>query len=56
MLGALGSIIDIGEVKGVSEAEIQARIEKAIAAVPDYAGTFYKYSLAESILRNVVRR
>ena len=51
MLSALGSIIDIGDVKGLSEAELNSRVERIIAAIPDYAGTFYKYSLAESILR-----
>ncbi|SNB44950.1 NADH:ubiquinone oxidoreductase [Geobacter sp. DSM 9736] len=56
MLGALGSIIDIGEVKGVSEAEIHSRIESVISSIPDYAGTFYKYSLAESILRGAANK
>lgn len=56
MVGALGSIVDIGEVKGLSEAEIAARVDKVIDTVPDYAGTFYKYSLADSLLRRSVRR
>lgn len=56
MVAALGSIVDIGDVKGLSDADIDARVDAALAAVPDYAGTFYKYSLAESILRKAVRR
>ena len=56
MVAALGSIVDIGDVKGLSDAEIDARIDAILASVPDYAGSFYKYSLAESILRNAVRR
>jgi F420-non-reducing hydrogenase small subunit len=50
MTGALGSILDLGEIKGISETELQDRIDRALDAFPDYAGSFYKYSLAGSIL------
>jgi F420-non-reducing hydrogenase small subunit len=50
MIAALGSILDIGDCKGKSEAEIAARVEAILDSVPDYAGTFYKYSLPGSIL------
>jgi F420-non-reducing hydrogenase small subunit len=50
MVSALGSIVDIGDCKGKSEAEISARVEALLDAVPDYAGTFYKYSLPGSII------
>lgn len=50
MVAALGSIIDIGDVKGLSEDEINKRIDVIIDAIPDFAGTFYKYSLPGSIL------
>jgi F420-non-reducing hydrogenase small subunit len=50
MVAALGSIIDIGDVKGLSEDEINKRIDVIIDAIPDFAGTFYKYSLSDSIL------
>jgi len=51
MAAALGSIIDIEELKGISEETMQERILATIAAIPDYAGTFYKYTLAGSILK-----
>lgn len=50
MTAALGSILDLGDIKGISEAELQGRIDQALDAIPDYAGSFYKYSLAGSIL------
>ncbi|BCB95205.1 F420-non-reducing hydrogenase subunit G [Dissulfurispira thermophila] len=55
MVAALGSIIDIGEVKGLSEDEINKRIDAIIDTIPDFAGTFYKYSLPGSILKGRVR-
>ncbi|KAF0221569.1 MAG: hypothetical protein FD174_338 [Geobacteraceae bacterium] len=56
MVAALGSIVDIGDVKGLSDADIDARIDAILVSVPDYAGTFYKYSLAESILKGIGKR
>ncbi|MBU0674287.1 MAG: NADH:ubiquinone oxidoreductase [Proteobacteria bacterium] len=50
MTAAIGSILDLGEVKGLGEKELHGRIDQALGAIPDYAGTFYKYSLAGSIL------
>lgn len=50
MTGALGSILDLGDIKGLGESELHARIDRALDAIPDYAGSFYKYSLAGSIL------
>ncbi len=51
MIAALGSIIDIGDVKGLSEEEIAKRADAVISSIPDPAGTFYKYSLPGSILK-----
>lgn len=51
MLAALGSILDLGEYKGMTEQEVVERADAALAGIPDMAGTFYKYSLAGSILR-----
>lgn len=51
MVAALGSIIDVEGLKGVSEDEIPGRIDETLEQLPDLAGTFYKYSLADSILR-----
>jgi len=50
MTAALGSVLDIGETKGVSEEELSRRVDAAFDAIPDYAGTFYKFSLPGSIL------
>jgi F420-non-reducing hydrogenase small subunit len=55
MLAALGSALDIGDYRGMTEQEVAARTDAALAAIPDPAGTFYKYSLAGSILRGKVR-
>jgi len=51
MVAALGSIIDIGDVKGLTEDEINKRVDEVITSIPDFAGTFYKYSLPGSILK-----
>ncbi|MBZ0155729.1 MAG: NADH:ubiquinone oxidoreductase [Alphaproteobacteria bacterium] len=51
MVAALGSLLDIGEVKGLPEEEIDRRIDALIDSIPDFAGTFYKYSLPGSILK-----
>ncbi|MBF0568014.1 MAG: NADH:ubiquinone oxidoreductase [Nitrospirae bacterium] len=50
MVAALGSILDIGDKKGMSEDELIRRIDMIVDSIPDYSGTFYKYSLADSIL------
>jgi F420-non-reducing hydrogenase small subunit len=49
MVAALGSVMDIGDTRGLSEEAIAARVDAFLAAIPDYAGLFYKYSLASSI-------
>ncbi|MBU0483820.1 MAG: NADH:ubiquinone oxidoreductase [Proteobacteria bacterium] len=49
MTAALGSILDLGDTKGINESELLARIEQALGTIPDPVGTFYKYSLAGSI-------
>lgn len=54
MVAALGSIIDIGEIKGVPEDEIDKMLDGVLDAIADYAGTFYKYSLPGSILKGKV--
>lgn len=51
MAAALGSILDIGDTAGLSEEEINKRIDDIIGSIPDYAGMFYKYSLCSSILK-----
>lgn len=56
MISALGSILDIGDCKGKSEADIAARVESLLDSIPDYAGTFYKYSLPGSIFGGRLQR
>jgi len=56
MVSAIGTVLDPGETKGFSEAEIAAKIDAIIDDIHDYTGTFYKYSLAGSILRKAFRR
>lgn len=51
MIAALGSVLDLGDTKGRSEEELAAALALVIDAIPDYAGTFYKYSLPGSILK-----
>jgi F420-non-reducing hydrogenase small subunit len=51
MVAALGSIVDVGLVKGLPEEELPGRIAELYEAIPDPAGTFYKYSLPASLLK-----
>lgn len=50
MVAALGSVMDLGDTTGLSEAEIAARVDAFLKTIPDYAGLFYKYTLASSTL------
>lgn len=50
MVAALGSVMDIGDTVGLSEEEISGRVSSFLATIPDYAGLFYKYTLASSTL------
>ncbi|MDA8158887.1 MAG: NADH:ubiquinone oxidoreductase [Deltaproteobacteria bacterium] len=54
MVSALGSIIDISDIKGLSEEKIIEKINSTIESIPDPAGLFYKYSLADSLLKRRV--
>jgi len=53
MAGTIGSILDIGKLKGISEHEINKRIDEVLNAMPDIAGAFYKFSLAGSLLKGL---
>ncbi len=55
MIGALGSMIDIGPLKDMPEEDIPAHIDSIIKDIPDYAGTFYKYSLAKALVNRRVK-
>ncbi len=55
MASALGSMLDIEPLKKLPESDIDARVDAVLDAIPDYAGTFYKFSLAGSMLQRAVR-
>jgi len=55
MAAAIGGMLDIQALKELNEGEIVDRIDKTLAATPDYVGTFYKFSLAGSLLRGGVK-
>lgn len=50
MIAALGSVLEIGEYKGLSDEQIMDRADAILDSLPDPAGTFYKYSLPGSLL------
>ena len=56
MVAALGSVMDIGDTTGLSEEAIARRVDDFLKTIPDYAGLFYKYTLAASTLGGRVGR
>jgi F420-non-reducing hydrogenase small subunit len=50
MLTAIASVIDVGK-PGESEEEIDRKLEEVLDTIPDPAGTFYRFSMARSILK-----
>jgi F420-non-reducing hydrogenase small subunit len=50
MLSAIASVIGAGE-PGQPEEEIERDIQAVIDTIPDPAGTFYRFSMAHSLLR-----
>ena len=52
MISALGSVLDLGDYKGVTEKQVSEKTDSAMAGLADPAGTFYKYSLSGAIWRN----
>jgi F420-non-reducing hydrogenase small subunit len=55
MIAALGSILDIGDIKNIDEKEIFRRTNAIIGSIPDLMGTFYKFSQPCSLLKNMKR-
>ena len=51
MVSALGSIIDVNNIKGLNDDAITARINETMESMPDPVGLFYKYTLPGSILK-----
>jgi F420-non-reducing hydrogenase small subunit len=51
MTSALGSVLDLGSYAGLSEAELAAKADSVVEAIPDQAGTYYRYTLGSSLLK-----
>jgi F420-non-reducing hydrogenase small subunit len=49
MISALGSVLDLGDYKGITENQLAEKTDAAIAGLPDQAGVFYKFSLSGAI-------
>jgi F420-non-reducing hydrogenase small subunit len=52
MLSAIASVLGAGEV-GMEEDELEEKIQAVVDTIPDPAGTFYRFSMAHSLLRRV---
>jgi F420-non-reducing hydrogenase small subunit len=52
MLAAIASVLDVGEASE-DEAELDRKIAEAVATIVDPSGTFYRFSMAHSLLRRV---
>jgi len=52
MLSAIGSVLDAGD-ETMEEDELEALIEEAVETIADPSGTFYRFSMAHSILQRV---
>lgn len=50
ILAALASVIDAGKT-GDSEAELERKLDQVLDTLVDPAGTFYRFSMAHSVLR-----
>mgnify|MGYP001060557622 CR=1 FL=1 len=50
MLAAIASVLDVGDAH-TEEHELERQINEVMATIPDPAGTFYRFSMAHSILR-----
>jgi F420-non-reducing hydrogenase small subunit len=49
MISALGSVLDLGDYKGVTEKQVADMTDAAIAGLADPAGVLYKYSLCGAV-------
>lgn len=50
ILSAISSVIDVGDFEG-DEEKFAEKIQQAVDTIPDPAGTFYRFSMAHSILK-----
>jgi F420-non-reducing hydrogenase small subunit len=49
MLSAIASVIGAGD-PSMEEDELERKIEAVVDTIPDPAGTFYRFSMAHSLL------
>ena len=52
MASAIGSLLDISVLKGLEEKDITKKTDSVLDSFPDYGGTFYKFCLADSLIRH----
>ena len=52
MLSAIASVLDVGD-ETMEDEELEHKIQEVIDTIADPAGTFYRFSMAHSILRRV---
>ena len=52
MLSAIASVLDVGD-ESMEEAELDELIQQAVDTIADPSGTFYRFSMAHSILKRV---
>jgi len=52
MLSAIASVLDVGD-ESMEEDELEELIQEAVDTIADPAGTFYRFSMAHSILKRV---
>jgi F420-non-reducing hydrogenase small subunit len=50
MLSAIASVLDVGDV-GMEEDELEEKIQEVVDTIADPAGTFYRFSMAHSLLQ-----
>ncbi len=50
MAGTVGGILDVRALKGLPEAGVAPAAGRRVDPIPDVAGTFYKYTFAQSVL------
>lgn len=56
MISALAALIDVGPLRDSSPEEISRRIDAVFETLPDPVGTFWKYSIADSLIADILGR
>jgi len=51
MISGIGSVIDVGKAGDIDEEVLERELEEIMDSIVDPAGTFYRFSMAHSILR-----